>query len=79
MSTWTQSKFEKQIFAIQKSDRVGDFTSPEDREIDEFCKIAYKVIGDMGFEAKRSIVRKVVDTIVGTQTDIKVYGHLEIC
>ena len=30
------------------------------------------------FEAKQSIVRKVVDTIVSTQLDIKVYGHLPI-
>jgi len=22
---------------------------PEDKEIDEFCKVAHKVIGDMGF------------------------------
>jgi site-specific DNA recombinase len=73
-----RKSIEKQIFTIQKSDRVGDFTSPEDREIDEFCKIAYKIVSDMGFEAKQAIVRKVVDTIVGTQTDIKVYGHLPI-
>ena len=73
-----RKSIEKQIFAIQKSDRVGDFSYPEDREIDEFCKIAYKVVGDMGFEAKQSIVRKVVDTIIGTQLDIKVYGHLPI-
>lgn len=73
-----RKSIEKQIFAIQKSDRTGDFSTPEEREIDEFCKIAYKVIDDMRFEAKRSIVRKVVDTIVGTQTDIKVYGHLPI-
>lgn len=73
-----RKSIEKQIFAIQKSDRVGEFSYPEDREIDEFCKIAYKIVGDMGFEAKQSIVRKVVDTIIGTQLDIKVYGHLPI-
>lgn len=47
-------------------------------ENDEFCKVVGKVIGDMGFEAKQAIVRKVVDTIFGTQLDIKVYGHLPI-
>jgi glutaredoxin len=36
------------------------------------------VIVDKVLESKRSIIRKVVDTIVGTQTDIKVYGHLPI-
>jgi len=62
----------------QKDTVVEHFDYPEDKEIEEFCKIAHRVIGDMGFEAKQSIVRKVVDTIVGTQHDIKVYGHLAL-
>ncbi|OGM03873.1 hypothetical protein A2715_01965 [Candidatus Woesebacteria bacterium RIFCSPHIGHO2_01_FULL_39_32] len=69
---------EQQIFSMQRETIVEVNNYPEDKEIDEFCKIAYKVIGDMGFEAKQSIVRKVVDTIVGTQHDIKVYGHLAL-
>src|SRR3989344_3816698 len=63
---------------MQRDAVIGDINYPDGDEIDEFCKVAYKVIGDMGFEAKQSIVRKVVDTIVGTQHDIKVYGHLPI-
>ena len=69
---------EQQIFSMQKDTVVEHFDYPEDKEIDEFCKISHKVVGDMGFEAKQSIVRKVVDTIVGTQNDIKVYGHLPL-
>jgi site-specific DNA recombinase len=73
-----KKSIEQQIFSMQKDTVVEHFDYPEDKEVDEFCKIAHKVIGDMGFEAKQAIVRKVVDTIVGTQTDIKVYGHLAL-
>ena len=51
---------------------------PNYNEIDKFCASAQKVIQNLRFEAKQAIVRKVVDTIVGTQLDIKVYGHLPI-
>lgn len=74
-----RKSIEQQIFSMQKDTLPSDkFNYPEDTEIDEFCKVAHRVIGDIGFEAKQAIVRKVVDTIVGTQLDIKVYGHLPI-
>ncbi|OGM25736.1 hypothetical protein A3D00_03335 [Candidatus Woesebacteria bacterium RIFCSPHIGHO2_02_FULL_38_9] len=73
-----KKSIEQQIYSMQRDTVIGKVNYPDDKEIDEFCKIAYKVIGDMGFEAKQSVVRKVVDTIVGTQLDIKVYGHLPI-
>lgn len=73
-----KKSIEQQIFSMQRDTVVEVNNYPDDKEIDEFCKVAYKVVGDMGFEAKQSIIRKVVDTIVGTQTDIKVYGHLAL-
>ncbi len=73
-----KKSIEQQILSMQKDTVVEHFDYPEDKEIEEFCKIAHKVVGNMGFEAKQSIVRKVVDTIVGTQNDIKVYGHLPL-
>jgi hypothetical protein len=73
-----RKSIEQQIFSMQSDTVVEVNNYPEDKEIEDFCKIAHRVIGDMGFEAKQSIVRKVVDTIVGTQTDIKVYGHLAL-
>lgn len=73
-----KKSIEQQIFLMQRDTVVEVNNYPEDKEIDEFCKIAHKVVGDLGFEAKQSIVRKVVDTIVGTQLDIKVYGHLAL-
>ncbi|RJR29225.1 recombinase family protein [Candidatus Microgenomates bacterium] len=73
-----KKSIEQQIFSMQRDTATGDISYPNDNEIDEFCRIAYKVIADIGFEAKQSIIRKVVDTAVGTQHDIKVYGHLPI-
>jgi len=74
-----RKSIEQQIFSMQKDTLPTEkFNYPEDKEIDEFCKLAHKVLDDLGFEAKQAIVRKVVDTIVGTQLDIKVYGHLPI-
>ncbi len=61
------------------TDRVVTNTNyPNDTEIDKFCKVAQEVLGDINFEAKQAIIRKVVDTIVGTQLDIKVYGHMSL-
>lgn len=71
-------RIEQQIFSMQRDTVIGVNYYPEDKEIDEFCKIAHRVIGDIGFETKQSIVRKIVDTIVGTQNNIKVYGHLAL-
>lgn len=33
---------------------------------------------DLSFEARRKIVLKIVDKIVGTQLDLKVYGYLPV-
>src|SRR5581483_2000236 len=61
------------------TDRVVTNTNyPNNTEIDKFCKVAQEVLGDINFEAKQAIIRKVVDTIVGTQLDIKVYGHMSL-
>ena len=69
---------EQQILKMQKDTVTENVNYPNHNEIDKFCSMVNKVIKNLRFEAKQSIVRKIVDMIVGTQLDIKVYGHLPI-
>lgn len=69
---------ERQIMAIRTNDRVRSLELPGEDEINRFCDVARDVIGDLKFESKQLIVRKVVDKIVGKQKDLRVYGHLPL-
>src|SRR3990167_2387160 len=69
---------EQQILKMQKDTVTENVNYPNHNEIDKFCSMVNNVIKNLRFEAKQSIVRKIVDMIVGTQLDIKVYGHLPI-
>lgn len=73
-----RKSLEQQIDSM-KTDRVISMNRLSEKdEIEEFCDLTRKVIKDLDFEAKQKITRRLVDTIVGTQHELKVYGHLPL-
>lgn len=51
---------------------------PDKDELDVFARNAKIALGNMNFSEKRDIVLNVIDTVVGTQAKLEVYGHIEI-
>lgn len=73
-----RKSLEQQIDSMKIDRVIPMHTLPEKDEIEEFCNLTRKVIKDLDFEAKQKITRRLVDTIVGTQHELKVYGHLPL-
>jgi site-specific DNA recombinase len=51
---------------------------PDYSQIEEFCKRASDKLSELSFEAKRAILTKVVNKIVGNQKQLMVYGYLPL-
>jgi hypothetical protein len=56
----------------------SDFEEPTNEEIEMFSRICKEVIGDLSFKAKRGIILKVLDEVVGNQKQLEVNGYLPV-
>lgn len=60
---------------VQKTDII---VTPDESQIYKFSEAAKSQLNDLSFEAKRRIILKVVDTIIGQQRLLRVRGYLPI-
>jgi len=64
--------------ARAKNEMVDKSMLPGPDEIRMLTENAVKMPQDLNFEARRDIVKKVVDRIIGTQNELQVYGFIPI-
>lgn len=64
------SRFERQFHD------KDEILLPGEKEVDEFSQIAKEKVSNLNFEARKAIVERVVESIVGTQKQLVVKGHL---
>lgn len=71
---------ERQIGKIESERReIDDVVLPNDDELKEFSEAArYVLTKRLNFEAKQVILRKVVDTVIGQQSQLLVRGYLPV-
>jgi site-specific DNA recombinase len=51
---------------------------PSKNEIEAFCQEATKKLYSLNFEPKKAIVMNIVEKVVGTRDELKVYGYIPI-
>jgi site-specific DNA recombinase len=64
--------------AQQEANAVRFDEIPSEDEIREYSEAARKVLHDLNFQARRAILVKTVERIVGTQQRLQIYGHIPI-
>ena len=69
---------EKKLAELGSKSSVTDVNIPEYSQIEEFCKRASGKLSELSFEAKRAILTKVVNKIVGNQKQLMLYGYLPL-
>lgn len=69
---------EKQIVEIQIQKTKISYNIPDTSSIDDYCKQITPKIEGLSFEAKRAILTKVIDKVVGNQKELAVYGYLTL-
>ena len=57
---------------------MNEETLPKIDEIKIFTQKAVKVLYDLKFEAKKAIVRSIIDKVVGTRDELQVYGYIPV-
>ncbi len=62
----------------EAGERQNDFILPQWNEVREFAECAAEVVARLNFEGKKTIVRDVIDKVVGTQEELHVYGGIPI-
>jgi len=53
-------------------------TLPKQDEIKTFTQEATRAFKDLKFETKQAIVRSVIEKVVGTKTELQVFGYIPI-
>lgn len=70
---------ERQLIEIRSSQNTEYVAElPDAGEIEVFARVATKTLQNLNFEAKRAIVMSTVEKIIGTQSELKVRGHIPI-
>jgi len=70
---------EKQIIAAQQENRqVDEMVLPAIDEIKKFTELAIPALNNLEFIEKQSIVRNLVDKVVGTKSELQINGYLPI-
>lgn len=70
---------ERQVGVTKSQKKTTDeFLVPSDKQIEQFSQKAKLVLNDLSFDSKQAIIRKVVDTIIATQKQVRVRGYLPI-
>jgi len=59
-------------------ERLNEKALPQLSEIKIFTKHVYQTLQNLKFEAKQAIVRNIIDRVVGTKTELQVYGFIPI-
>ena len=73
------SSFNNQITTAQsESERINEATIPQLNEIEAFTQKAQQMLRDLKFQPKQAIVRNVVDRVIGSRTELQVYGFIPI-
>jgi len=74
-----RSVLEREIGHIEGEVKKTDIiVTPDENQIYKFSEAAKSRLSDLSFEAKRRIILKVVDTIIGQQRLLRVRGYLPI-
>ena len=70
---------ENQIAEVEsKREHVSGAVLPEPHEVEVFAKRAADALQGLNFGARRAIVMDVVERVTGTQSELKVSGHIPI-
>ncbi|MEK7525871.1 MAG: recombinase family protein [Patescibacteria group bacterium] len=69
---------ERQIDKADKEIKETNVLLPEESDVAKFCDLAQETLKELSFEAKRAILLKVVDKIIGNQKELKIQGYLPI-
>lgn len=74
-----RAALERQIANAKAQEvQVGDSDMVAEEEITAFAERAAAALKDLSFDAKQAIVRGVIEKAVGTQHELKVYGHIPV-
>jgi len=72
------SSFNTQIAKAESERGQVETTMPKISEIEIFAEKASLALHDLKFEAKKAIVRSIIDRVVGTREKLQVYGYIPI-
>ena len=66
------------IQAELETGRTSTIILPKPNEIEMFSKKVKESLKDLKFEVKQGIVKNIVNKIIGTRTELQVYGYIPI-
>jgi hypothetical protein len=69
---------ESQILVMQTDVSLEEFNLPSKAEIEIFAMENELILDNLNFEVKRGIIGTVIDRIVGTIEELRIYGHIPI-
>jgi site-specific DNA recombinase len=73
------TSYELQLLKHEENQReFQTFPAPDDRMVKSFAKEVSKTINSLSFEAKRGILRNVVEKVVGTKSKLQIHGFIPI-
>ncbi|MDO8557280.1 MAG: recombinase family protein [Candidatus Jorgensenbacteria bacterium] len=73
------SSLENQIARVRvEGERGNGAELPSASEIGVFAKKAAEALQNLNFEARKAIVRNVIEKVVGTQSELQVYGYIPV-
>lgn len=64
--------------AKTEKEQLNGSALPKAHEIRSFAKRVVKTLHDLNFEAKQTIVRNIIDKVVGTKEQLQVYGYIPV-
>ncbi|MFA6397243.1 MAG: recombinase family protein [Candidatus Paceibacterota bacterium] len=71
--------FNNQITNAQlESQQVDQKTFPEFSQLEIFAKKASEALNNLNFNAKKAIIRGIIDKVVGNKQELQVYGRIPI-
>jgi len=69
---------ERQLQHYKQDQQHAQFKPPTLDNLQGFCKKTLEVLQNLDFEHKRAIILEIIDKIVATQKELRVYGYLPI-
>lgn len=64
--------------AQSETDCSNDTELPKSAQIEEFATAAKLALSNLNFEARQGIVRTLVEKIIGTRSELQVYGYIPV-